>query len=380
MKTRTTAWITPLSGACFLWVLFNAGPASCAIHHVPADYPTLRGAISAASESDTILVADGEYREWNLDFNGKAITVQSINGPVQCIINCSEKGSGFLFKNNEGADARLSGLTIVNGLAPNGGGIVCQNASPVIENCIIQGGGYNFPCAVGVWIGQSGDNKILHNDIADFRYSGVSVGWIWGYAHSPAKRNKIKYNHIHHIGWALLSDMAGVYTLGTSEGTEVSNNVIHDIHAYTYGGWGLYTDEGSSYISMEKNLVFNTKTGGFHQHYGKENMIRNNILAFADLYQVQATRVEEHLSFSFKHNIVMGNEGVLLAGPWKDIQVEMDSNCYWYTSDKPFDFVGFTLKEWQKETGHDQNSIIADPGIVNLSNRTCSLSDGIADR
>lgn len=250
----------------------------------------------------------------------------------------------------------------------------------LVENCIIQHGGLNFPSAVGVWIGQSGNNSILHNDIADFRYSGVSVGWVWGYAPSPAKNNKIKYNHIHHIGWALLSDMAGVYTLGTSEGTEVIHNVIHDIHAYTYGGWGLYTDEGSSYIRMENNLVFNTKTGGFHQHYGKENMIRNNILAFADLYQVQATRVEEHLSFSFKNNVVVGNQGVLFAGPWKEIRVEIDSNCYWYTNDVAFDFVGYTLEEWQAETGHDRNSILTDPGSIDVSNRVFSLNSGIPEK
>ncbi len=239
-----------------------------------------------------------------------------------------------------------------------------------IDNCIIQSGGYNFPCAVGVWIGQSWNNNITHCDISDFRYTGVSVGWTWGYDRSLAKNNKIKYNRIHHIGWSLLSDMAGVYTLGLSEGTEVSNNVVHDIYAYTYGGWGLYTDEGSSFIKMENNLVYNTKTGGFHQHYGKENIIRNNIFAYADKYQVQATRVEEHQSFVFENNIVIGKEGVLLAGPWKKIKLKMDSNCYWFDNGEHFDFVGSAFEDWKKSTGHDQNSIIENPGIIDIENGT----------
>ncbi len=247
-----------------------------------------------------------------------------------------------------------------------------------VNNCIVQSGGYNFPSAVGVWIGQSGNNQITHNDIADFRYTGVSVGWIWGYAPSPARNNKITYNHIHHIGWALLSDMAGVYTLGISEGTEVSHNLVHDIHAFSYGGWGLYTDEGSSYIRMENNLVFNTKTGGFHQHYGRENTIRNNIFAYADLYQIQATRVEDHLSFSFENNIVVGNEGVLLAGAWKNIRVNMNHNCYWFKDGKPFDFVGLDFESWKKQTGHDQQSIIADPGSIDSQQGTFQMESGIA--
>ncbi len=238
-----------------------------------------------------------------------------------------------------------------------------------IRECAIHDGGILFHSAIGIWVGQSFDNRFIRNHIHDFYYSGFSIGWTWGYGKSLARGNVVDGNHVHHIGiksngdGPILSDMGGIYTLGIQPGTVIRNNHFHDIAGLRYGGWGIYFDEGSTHILAENNLVYRTTHGSFHQHYGKENVVRNNILALARDHQIQRSRAEEHSSFTFEQNIVYWREGELLAGNLSNLHFAFDRNLYWHVGGGEIRFGDIRWDEWQAK-GMDRNSLIADPLFV----------------
>lgn len=241
-----------------------------------------------------------------------------------------------------------------------------QTSDNLLTNCHIHNGGHIFHSAVGVWVGQSYGNILSRNHIHDFYYSGFSIGWTWGYGESIAHDNIVEGNNVHHIGrlsngdGPILSDMGGIYTLGIQPGTIIRLNLFHDIAGLHYGGWGIYFDEGSTHILAEKNIVYNTTHGGFHQHYGRENIVRNNIFAFGRDAQIQRSRPEEHISFFFQNNIVYWKEGTLLVGSLDNFNFFFDNNIYWKEGSGEVTFGWLTFDQW-KEKGMDKNSLIVDP-------------------
>ena len=287
-------------------------------------------------------------------------TVMLVDAEGIVLDNCEIKHTGNYGVLCERSRDCKVGHTLLYDLG--GGGVRIDHSERIrVENSIIRKGGQVFPSGVGVIIRESSRTKVIHNDICDLRYSGVSVGWVWGYGKSLSFENEIAFNHIHHLGWGELDDMGGVYTLGIQPGTTVHDNVIHDVYSHDYGGWGLYTDEGSSNIVMENNLVYACKCGGFHQHYGENNIIRNNILAFGIWQQLQWTRVEDHRSFTFERNIVLADGFPLLSygEVWEKGNADFDRNCFWDIADKNPAFGGMTLKEFRERW--DARTILADP-------------------
>lgn len=200
-------------------------------------------------------------------------------------------------------------------------------------DCEIGDGGQVFSCGVGVLIGKSTGNRVVHCHIHDFFYTGISVGWNWGYAESNGYGNIIEWNHIHDIGKGLLSDMGGIYLLGHAAGTRLRYNRIHDITCRRYGGWCIYTDEGSTDVLIESNLCYRANRTAFNQHYGRNNQVRNNILAYGGDAVISYGKPEPHLGLIFERNILLSDEAPILrnAGPdrWTPEQTAFHRNLYW---------------------------------------------------
>jgi hypothetical protein len=234
-----------------------------------------------------------------------------------------------------------------------------QTHRVTIQDTQIAHGGRIHPAAVGIWLGHAHHNVIDHNDITDFYYTAISPGWSWGYEPSGAHHNEISWNRITNIGQSVLSDMGGIYTLGVSPGTVLHHNWISDIQSVDYGGWGIYFDEGSTGIVAENNIAVRTTSAPFHQHYGKDNVVRNNILGFGTEAQLMRTRPEPHLSFTIERNVVIWSDGPLLGSNWSGEPGKnfiVGKNIYWNTK-------GIAPKLAPGDTG----SIIADPDFRNVS-------------
>jgi len=245
----------------------------------------------------------------------------------------------------------------------------------VVRNCLIAHGGRLHPAAVGVLILHASHNDISHNEIHDFYYTGISVGWQWAYAPSDAHHNTIEYNHIHTIGQGVLSDMGGIYTLGPSPGTVIRCNVFHDIESYSYGGRGIYFDQATTGILAENNLVYGVKGGAFCMHFGKDNRVVNNIFALARQGVIEPVRDEQHHQFDFERNIVYWEEGPLFTAKATGACYSMKRNLYWNPHPDQIAFGKQTFAQWQA-SGQDEGSLIADPLFIDPANADFTLQAG----
>ena len=126
-----------------------------------------------------------------------------------------------------------------------------------INNCYFtEIGNEDWGC-LAIAAGYVGDVNIEHNEISEVPYSGISLGWGWTQTVNCMRNNRVYANLIHHYAKHMY-DVAGIYTLGSQPKSYVTENCVHSIYKPGYvhdsNHWFyLYTDEGSSFITVRDN-------------------------------------------------------------------------------------------------------------------------------
>ena len=267
---------------------------------------------------------------------------------------------------------------------------VTKNISVV--NNLISGYGRVYFNAVGILIIHANSVTACYNEICDGYYTAISVGWVWGFSHNITYNNNISYNLIYNIGQGWLSDMGGIYTLGVQPGTVLRGNVIHNVAADPgeggYGGWGIYLDEGSSEMLVEKNLAYACGSDSYHLHYGHKNIVRNNILALSAESQVRVvsalSRVEgDKITADFINNIILTDGKALTFSYMDSLEAYTENgNFLWdltYGDELYFSDGGNRKKimsyERANHKGFIKNSYLADPMFKDAANFDFELQE-----
>ena len=258
------------------WLLYQPRPGEDP-RSLVFEAPVLSGDLLQIEASDvTLSDLSVELVDWSI--GGGALPVNTSSGTVQAASFLGEalvhvrNASGVTLRNvtvrrggawgvwlDDGAHHnRVTGCAVVD---LGAGGVRLGRGRPLpeppasqtagsnmVDNSLVAWGGQVFHEGNGILLQHSSHNTLDSNEVAYFSHVGISTGWTWDYTcptccdayEQPscvgAVNNTLRGNHVHHLGNGDLSDLAGLYFLGVSNGTTASDNVVHDVYPFfTYG-------------------------------------------------------------------------------------------------------------------------------------------------
>jgi len=214
-------------------------------------YDAVQEGIDAATIGDTVIVKDGTYTgtgNWDIVFNGKAITVRSEHGPDGCIIDCENNSSGFNLHHDENENSIIQGFTVQNADC----GIICYGndayTSPTIIHNIIQNN------SQGIYCGGQCSANIFNNLITGNSRTGGSGGGIY------CQEGKIINNVITNNACQEGGGIAAV--CGETQKVQIVNNLIAGNDALIWGG-GIEIEGHGSATIVNNTILGNTTSPGF---------------------------------------------------------------------------------------------------------------------
>ena len=114
-----------------------SGAAVADIINVPGDYTSIQDAIDVSNNGDTIMIAGGLYYEYNINPNGKLITLEGATdtgGLPVTTIDAQQLGRVLECNSGETAKTVFKNLLITGGFVDSGGGMRNTDSSPTLTN------------------------------------------------------------------------------------------------------------------------------------------------------------------------------------------------------------------------------------------------------
>ena len=222
-------------------------------------------------------VRDGSKRHGGLRIPVPAAVV--LENATQCkVVKCNFKhlgGTGISFE--KGCHNCLLSSCRLSDISANAAMVGHDCSGNQLRHNSIKNIGQQFYGSVGIWIGLANHTVVSNNELSFLPYTGISVGWKWNSTPTNCHNNRIENNHIHHV-MQVLSDGAGIYTLGRQPGTILRKNHIHDISVNTGKAEsnGIFMDQGTSGLLVEKNNIYNIARSPLRFNHAEENTIRRN--------------------------------------------------------------------------------------------------------
>lgn len=334
--------------SCMLPGILNA-----AIIKVPADIPTVWGALQAASEGDEIIVSPGTYVE-NIYIGATEtrppinVVLRSTNPSDPAIVDSTiikAKGPWAVvtFHGTEKTTCRLDGFTISSGGSlshPYGGGINGNGTVAVIQNCVITKNSATYGAGLSNCDGLIKNCRITNNVAA------ADGGGLY------ACRGTIMFNTISGNSANKRADSNGG-GLNSCTAT-IINNVITQNSAAHFGG-GLYYCPGL----IQNNIIANNTASGVGEGSGgglyySMGTVQNNTIAY-NVAKTKGGGISISKGF-IVNNIIWGNTAPNGAQVFDISSPTYSCIQYWYLGGK--------------------GNISSDPKFVDITNKNYHLNTG----
>jgi len=252
-------------------------------------------------------------------------------------------------------------------------------------------------------------NVVAHNLVHDTPRIGIQF---------DGNDHVIEFNHVHHVNQET-QDSGVIYSCArdwTKRGNIIRYNYVHDSGGYgrnnttelwrtPFNTFGIYLDDFSSGTEVYGNIVVDTCRGGIFVHGGRDNIIKNNLLigsnaqlvlsSIADTYPelpLMFHKIKEmgFSKYSALSTIKDPKQGSLMYGNqfvnnivyrtkassalyniygYLDLNTHVSDNNIICPTESPLQIPYMKVAsdlQWSKwkESGMDQNSLIADPMFV----------------